>query len=56
VIGLGSFFYQRKNGSCRWQILLRGQRLVKLMCAHPLATWQSAGVQVEITVELVNLL
>jgi primosomal protein N' (replication factor Y) len=56
MIGPSPCFYQRSNGRYRWQILLRGHRLVDLMRAHPLATWQPAGVQVEITVDPVKLL
>jgi primosomal protein N' (replication factor Y) len=56
IIGPSPCFYQRSNGRYRWQILLRGQKLVELLRAHPLATWQPAGVQVEIIVDPVNLL
>jgi primosomal protein N' (replication factor Y) len=56
MIGPSPCFYQRSNGRYRWQILLRGQRPVELIRAHPLATWQPAGVTVEITVDPVNLL
>lgn len=56
MIGPSPCFYQRSNGRYRWQILLRGQRPVELIRAHPLATWQPASVTVEITVDPVNLL
>jgi primosomal protein N' (replication factor Y) (superfamily II helicase) len=56
MIGPSPCFYQRTAGRYRWQILLRGQRPVELMRAHPLATWQPAGVEVQITVDPVNLL
>jgi len=56
MIGPSPCFYQRSNGRYRWQILLRGQRPVELIRAHPLSTWQPAGVSVEITVDPVNLL
>lgn len=56
MIGPSPCFYQRSNGRYRWQILLRGQRPVELMRTHPLATWQPAGVEVEIMVDPVNLL
>lgn len=56
MIGPSPCFYQRNAGRYRWQILLRGQRPVELIRAHPLTTWQPPGVEVEITVDPVNLL
>lgn len=56
MIGPSPCFYQRNAGRYRWQILLRGQRPVELVRAHPLATWQPPGVDVQITVDPVNLL
>ncbi len=56
MIGPSPCFYQRSSGRYRWQILLRGQRPVELIRAHPLTTWQPAGIEVEITVDPVNLL
>ncbi len=56
MIGPSPCFYQRNAGRYRWQILLRGQRPVELVRAHPLATWQPPGVEAEITVDPVNLL
>lgn len=56
LIGPAPCFYQRRAAWYRWQILLLGAQPANFMMAHPVPTWQPAGVKVDITVDPLNLL
>ncbi|MCX6056279.1 MAG: primosomal protein N' [Chloroflexi bacterium] len=57
LIGPAPCFYQRRAGSYRWQILLRGPDPKTLLYSHPVSSWKPPnGINIEITVNPMNLL
>lgn len=56
MIGPAPCFFQRHAGIYRWQILLRGPNPREFIAEHPMNTWQPGGVNVEITIDPMNLL
>jgi primosomal protein N' (replication factor Y) len=56
MIGPVPCFYSRVAGAYRWQILLRGWEFTPLLGEHPVNTWRSKDVEVELTVDPPNVL
>jgi primosomal protein N' (replication factor Y) len=51
LIGPVPCFYARVAGNFRWQILLKGNDVKKVLLEHPLHTWQPKDVTVEIMID-----
>lgn len=56
MVGPVPCFYSRMAGQYRWQIILKGFDVKRVLTDHPLQTWQPKDVNVEIMVDPPDLL
>jgi primosomal protein N' len=56
LIGPVPCFYHKRAGVYRWQLIIRSADPRKLLDAHPLTSWQPAGLSVDYNLDPINLL
>lgn len=56
LIGPVPCFYQKRAGVYRWQLIIRAADPRRLLEAHPLTSWQPAGLTVDYNLDPINLL
>lgn len=56
LIGPVPCFYHKRAGVYRWQLIIRAADPRRLLDAHPLTSWQPAGLSVDYNFDPINLL
>ncbi len=56
LIGPVPCFYQKRSGYYRWQVIIRAPDPRVVLEQHPISTWRSAGLLVDLTLDPLNLL
>lgn len=56
LIGPVPCFYHKRAGVYRWQLIIRAPDPRKLLEAHPITSWQPAGLSVDYNLDPINLL